>query len=347
MTASPDSPDGASDDAGTDTDKQTEPTRCGTVAIVGRPNVGKSTLLNRLVGQKLSITAHKPQTTRHAILGVHTHEHVQAIYVDTPGIHKHGKRALNQVLNRTAANSLHGVDVIVWVIQALAWNEHDERARSFIETAAETRIPLFVFVNKVDVVEPRSALLPFLSSLQLPGALQTVGGESAENPDSDQGALFNKVEIIPGSARQGTAVDDLQALIFEALPNAPHQFDEDDLTDRSSRFLAAEHVAEQLSRLLSDELPYALTVEIEQFVEEPNLLRIGAVIWVEKDSQKGIVIGKGGERLKDVGSRARQSLQKLFDQKIFLQLWVRVKAGWADDERALQSLGYGDTRSTD
>ena len=133
MTASPDSPDGASDDAGTDTDKQTEPTRCGTVAIVGRPNVGKSTLLNRLVGQKLSITAHKPQTTRHAILGVHTHEHVQAIYVDTPGIHKHGKRALNQVLNRTAANSLHGVDVIVWVIQALAWNEHDERARSFID----------------------------------------------------------------------------------------------------------------------------------------------------------------------------------------------------------------------
>jgi len=219
------------------------------------------------------------------------------------------------VLNRTAANSLHGVDVIVWVIQALAWNEHDERARSFIETAAEARIPLFVFVNKVDVVEPRSALLPFLSSLQLPG--------------------------------QGTAVDDLQALIFDALPRAPHQFDEDDLTDRSSRFLAAEHVREQLTRLLSDELPYALTVEIEQFVEEPNLLRIGAVIWVEKDSQKGIVIGKGGERLKDVGTRARQSLQKLFDQKIFLQLWVRVKAGWADDERALQSLGYGDTRSTD
>ena len=191
MTASPDSPGGASDDAGTNIDKQTEPTRCGTVAIVGRPNVGKTTLLNRLVGQKLSITAHKPQTTRHAILGVHTHEHVQAIYVDTPGIHKHGKRALNQVLNRTAANSLHGVDVIVWVIQALAWNEHDERARSFIETAAETRIPLFVFVNKVDVVEPRSALLPFLSSLQLPGALQTVGGESAENPDSDQLSLIH------------------------------------------------------------------------------------------------------------------------------------------------------------
>ncbi len=305
---------------------------CGNVAIVGRPNVGKSTLLNRLIGQKLSITARKPQTTRHAIIGVSTVDSYQAVYLDTPGIHQQGKRALNQVLNRTAANSLHDVDVVVWVIQALGWNEHDERARKFVEAAAHADVPLFMFINKVDRVEPRNRLLPFLDSLPVPE-----GADSEENP-----ATYSRVEVIPGSALKGTAVDVLQKQIFDALPEAPFRFAEDDLTDRSSRFLAAEHVREQLTRQLSDELPYALTVEIEQFNESPDLLRIGAVIWVEKDSQKGIVIGKKGERLKEVGSRARQSLQQLFERKVFLQLWVRVKAGWADDERALQSLGYTD-----
>ncbi len=305
---------------------------CGNVAIVGRPNVGKSTLLNRLVGQKLSITARKPQTTRHAIVGVSTIDDRQAIYVDTPGIHQQGKRALNQVLNRTAANTLHDVDVIVWVIQSLAWDEHDERARSLIEAAADVKVPLFVFVNKVDRVEPRSRLLPFLDSLPVPSA----------DALSEKAQCFSRVEIIPGSALKGTAVYVLQSQIFEALPESPFRFAEDDLTDRSSRFLASEHVREQLTRQLSDELPYALTVEIEQFNESPEMLRIGAVIWVDKDSQKGIVIGRKGERLKSVGTRARQSLQELFERKVFLQLWVRVKTGWADDERALQSLGYTD-----
>jgi len=293
-------------------------TRCGLVAIVGRPNVGKSTLLNRLLGQKLSITAHKPQTTRHAILGVHTVGNTQAIFTDTPGIHVKGKRMLNQVLNRTAANSMHGVDVVVFVVQAMAWNEHDDRALTLVRQAAGPDVSLFVFINKVDLVDKKQQLLPFLSSLQLPVA-------AGSNTDVDNNEVFAQVEVMPGSARAGTAVDILESKVLAALPEGPFQFDADDLTDRSSRFLAAEHVREQLTRLLSDELPYSLTVEIEQFVEEPDLLRIGAVIWVEKDSQKGIVIGKGGERLKAVGSRSRQS----------------IKSGWADDERALNSLGYG------
>jgi len=328
------------------TDKTTAPnnqassnTHCGLVAIVGRPNVGKSTLLNRLLGQKLSITAHKPQTTRHAILGVHTVGDTQAIFTDTPGIHVKGKRMLNQVLNRTAANSMHGVDVVVFVVQAMAWNEHDERALTLVRQAAGPDVSLFVFVNKVDLVDKKQQLLPFLSSLQLPLASDSKTKDS--NADHGGNEVFATVEVMPGSARAGTAVDILESKVLAALPKGPFQFDADDLTDRSSRFLAAEHVREQLTRLLSDELPYSLTVEIEQFAEEPDLLRIGAVIWVEKDSQKGIVIGKGGERLKAVGSRSRQSMEKLFGSKVFLQLWVRVKTGWADDERALNSLGYG------
>ena len=251
---------------------------------------------------------------------------------------------LNQVLNRTAANSMHGVDVVVFVVQAMAWNEHDERALTLVRQAAGPDVSLFVFVNKVDLVDKKQQLLPFLSSLQLPTDVESSVAESTTGESTDDAgkqAVFAHVEVMPGSARAGTAVDILESKVLAALPPGPFQFDADDLTDRSSRFLAAEHVREQLTRLLSDELPYSLTVEIEQFVEEANLLRIGAVIWVEKDSQKGIVIGKGGERLKAVGSRSRQSMEKLFGSKVFLQLWVRVKTGWADDERALNSLGYG------
>lgn len=298
-------------------------TRCGSIAIVGRPNVGKSTLLNRLIGQKLSITAHKPQTTRHNILGVKTVGDTQAIYIDTPGIHLHGKRALNQILNKSAASSLHDADVIILVVQSLVWNEHDQRAFDLVISAASSEpdspIPVYLFVNKTDLVENKNQLLPYLSSL----------------PESE-----HCTAVIPGSAKDSTALDTLEKAVFTHLPEGPFQFHEDDLTDRSSRFLAAEHVREQLTRLLSEELPYALTVEIEQFEESPKMMKIGAVIWVEKSSQKGIVIGKNGEKLKDVGTRARKSMEKLFGQKIFLQLWVRVKEGWADDERALRSLGY-------
>lgn len=291
-------------------------TRCGYIAIVGRPNVGKSTLLNRLLGQKLSITAHKPQTTRHAILGVSTHDDVQALYVDTPGIHLHGKRALNQVLNRTAAAAVHDVDVIALVVQSLVWNDDDQRA---LEIVQKTDVPCYLVINKVDQVRDKPLLLPYLASLPMFDTLQAV---------------------MPISARRGQGVEDLRTALEQHLPQGPFQFDPDDLTDRPARFLAAESVREQLTRFLSRELPYAITVEIEQFESSANLLTIGAVIWVEKDSQKGIVIGRNGEKLKETGTRARQSMETLFGNKVHLQLWVRVKDGWADDERALRSLGY-------
>ena len=291
-------------------------TRCGSVAIVGRPNVGKSTLLNRLVGQKLSITAHKPQTTRHAILGVCTNNDVQTLYVDTPGIHLHGKRTLNQVLNRTAAAAVYDVDAIILIVQAMVWNDDDQRASDIVQN---TGIPYFIAVNKVDEIKHKDVMLPFLSKLP-------------------QGEHLR--EIIPISARKGNGVGALEKAVSACLPEADFVYDEEELTDRSSRFLAAESVREQLTRFLSEELPYAISVEIEQFEEQASLLRIGAVIWVEKASQKGIVIGRNGERLKETGTRARKSMETLFQRKVFLQLWVRVKEGWADDERALRSLGY-------
>jgi len=291
-------------------------TRCGTAAIAGRPNVGKSTLLNRLIGQKLSITAHKPQTTRHSILGIHTEDKDQIVYVDTPGIHVQGKSALNQVLNRTASASLYDVDVILFLVQALSWSDDDQRAW---ELVCRADVPFYLVVNKVDVVTKKNQLLPFLAKL----------------PSHD-----NLKDVLIISAKKGSGIDLLTEKVKKHLPHAPWMFDEDDLTDRSSKFLAAEAVREPLTRILTDELPYSLTVEIEQFVEEPGLYRIGAVIWVEKQSQKGIVIGKGGARLKEVGTRARESLQNLYGVKVHLELWVRVKEGWADDERALRSLGF-------
>jgi len=291
-------------------------TRCGTAAIAGRPNVGKSTLLNRLIGQKLSITAHKPQTTRHSILGIHTEDKDQIVYVDTPGIHVQGKSALNQVLNRTASASLYDVDVILFLVQALSWSDDDQRAW---ELVCRADVPFYLVVNKVDVVTKKNQLLPFLAKL----------------PSHD-----NLKDVLIISAKKGSGIDLLTEKVKKHLPHAPWMFDEDDLTDRSSKFLAAEAVREPLTRILTDELPYSLTVEIEQFVEEPALYRIGAVIWVEKQSQKGIVIGKGGARLKEVGTRARESLQNLYGVKVHLELWVRVKEGWADDERALRSLGF-------
>ncbi|MGQ7846273.1 GTPase Era [Granulosicoccus sp. 3-233] len=293
-------------------------TYCGVVSIAGRPNVGKSTLLNRLIGQKLSITAHKPQTTRHSILGIQTSGDRQVIYVDTPGIHVTGTQRLNQVLNRTASTSLHDVDVIILVVQAMVWNEDDIRA---FELVSHSGVPFFIAVNKIDTVRRKEDMLPFLAKL----------------PDHEH---LQGVMLI--SAQKKSGLDLLEESVGKLIPQGPWQYGEDELTDRSSRFLAAEAVREQLTRLLSAELPYALSVEIETFEESPDLLRIGAVIWVDKPSQKGIVIGKGGAQLKEVGSRARGTLETLFGTKVFLQLWVRVKEGWADDERALRSLGYDD-----
>ena len=293
-------------------------TYCGVVSIAGRPNVGKSTLLNRLIGQKLSITAHKPQTTRHSILGIQTSGDRQVIYVDTPGIHVTGTHQLNRVLNRTASTSLHDVDVIILLVQAMVWNDDDRRAFELVSNAG---VPFFIAVNKIDTVRRKEDMLPFLAKL----------------PDHEQ---LQGVMLI--SAQKKSGLDALVQSVGTHIPEGPWQYGEDELTDRSSRFLAAEAVREQLTRLLSAELPYALSVEIETFEESSDLLRIGAVIWVDKPSQKGIVIGKGGAQLKEVGSRARGTLETLFGTKVFLQLWVRVKEGWADDERALRSLGYDD-----
>ena len=290
--------------------------RFGTVAVAGRPNVGKSTLVNRLVGQKLAITAHRPQTTRHSLMGIRTAGDVQCAFVDTPGIHVEARKRLNQVLNRTAAAALQGVDLALLVVQAGVWTEDDRRAW---DTVVGAEAAFALVVNKADLVKRKAQMLPWLAGLPTHERL---------------------VEVVIVSARSGNGIERLEALIESRMPPGDWRFEADELTDRSGRFLAAEAVREQLTRRLDAELPYALTVEIESFEEGAELHRIGAVIWVERPSQKGIVIGRGGERLKEIGRRARESMEALFGTKVFLETHVRVKEGWADDERALASLGY-------
>lgn len=293
--------------------------QCGYVALVGRPNVGKSTILNRLVGQKISITSRRPQTTRHRILGIKTEPHSQIVFVDTPGLHARQPRAMNRYLNRAAVDSLADVDVVVFVVEGTRWVEDDDWV---LEKLRRLSCPVIAAVNKVDCVADKAELLPVLQGL-------------AEK--------FEFADIIPLSAKSGDQLAQLEAAVLRHLPESPPLFDEDQVTDRSIRFMAAEMVREKLFRKLGEEIPYGLTVEIESFKEENRTLHIHALIWVEKSSHKPIVIGNKGSRLKEVGREARQDMQQAFDQKVFLQLWVKVKEGWADDERALQSLGYDDT----
>ena len=290
--------------------------RCGTIAIAGRPNVGKSTLLNRLIGQKLSITAHKPQTTRHAVLGINTRDDTQFIYIDTPGIHGGGKRTLNRVLNKTASTAATGADVLLLVVQALTWSQDDQMA---FEIVRKQELPWILVVNKVDRVTPKEKLLPWLQQLS---------------------ATEHALAVIPLSATKGHNVDVLEKQIEQVLPESEFIYDEESFTDRSSRFLASELVREQLTRFLSQELPYSISVEIEQFEDSGKMLSVSAVIWVEKQSQKSIVIGKGGAGLKEMGSRARKEMQLMFDRKVHLSLWVKVKDGWSDDANMIRSLGY-------
>lgn len=294
----------------------TEATRCGHVAIVGRPNVGKSTLLNRLIGQKLSITSRRPQTTRHQVLGIATDGPVQAIYVDTPGIHKAATRAINRYMNRAAVSVLDDVDVVVFVVEGLKWTEDDALV---LERLQATQCPVLLAVNKIDELADKTRLLPHLQWL-------------AQQRDF--------AEIVPLSAQGGHNVDTLAKLVAKRLPLQPHAFGPDELTDRSQRFLASELIREKVMRQIGDEIPYQLAVEIEQFREEGGLYRIHAAILVEKDGQKAIVIGRGGERLKNIGTQARIDMEKLFGCKVMLELWVKVRGGWADDDRALKSLGY-------
>ncbi|MGZ4954753.1 MAG: GTPase Era [Methylobacter sp.] len=291
---------------------------CGFVALIGRPNVGKSTLMNHLLKQKISITSRKPQTTRHRILGINTTDAGQAIYMDTPGMHNSEKRALNRYLNRTAETTLLGVDVIVWLIDGLSWHEYDEAIFKKLEQAG---LPVILAVNKVDKVADKEAILTFFNEAQ---------------------HRFPFKHLVPISALKRINLDQLESLIMALLPERDLIYPEDQVTDRSERFLAAEIVREKLTRRLGDELPYALTVEIERYEEKPNITKIYAIIWVERLTQKNIVIGKDGDMLKKVGTDARVDIEKLLGQKVYLQLWVKVKKGWSDSERALQSLGFND-----
>lgn len=292
--------------------------RCGYVALVGRPNVGKSTLMNRVLGQKLSIVTAKPQTTRQRIAGIKTTDRGQVVYIDTPGIHLAAKRALNRYMNRIARASFHDVDLILLLIEADRWTKQDEHVARAL---SKVDIPVLLVVNKIDRIADKTRLLQFLS-------------------DEVRTDRFSEVFLI--SARSGDGVERLENEVLASLPFSRPFYDEDMFTDRSERFLAAELVREQLMLRLHQELPYALTVEIEQFKRENGLVRIGAVIWVERDGQKQIVIGKGGNVLKKVGTQARHALQDLLDEKVFLQLFVKVSRDWSDNERALKQFGYDD-----
>jgi GTP-binding protein Era len=291
---------------------------CGYVALIGRPNVGKSTLMNHLLGQKLSITSRKPQTTRHRILGIKTTAAGQAIFMDTPGMHSDEKKVLNRYLNKTADSTLLGVDVVIWLLDGLYWHEYDEKIFQKLERAG---LPVILAINKVDKIKDKDAVLKFFAEAQQKYPFQ---------------------HIVPVSALKNTNLELLEQHIMALLPQAEPIYPEDQITDRPERFFAAEIIREKLTRRLGDELPYALTVEIERYEEFPELCKIYAAILVERDSQKSIVIGKQGEMLKKVGSEARVDIEKLIGQKVYLELWVKVKKGWSDNERALQSLGFSD-----
>jgi GTP-binding protein Era len=293
--------------------------RSGYCAIVGRPNVGKSTLLNRLVGQKLAITSRKPQTTRHSILGVKTTDQGQVVYVDTPGIHRRADHAMNRYLNRTAKSALIDVDVLLFVVEALCWTDEDQ---SVLDTIAKRKTPVMLLVNKIDTVKDKEQLLPYLAKIS---------------------AQHSFLEVIPLSAKKGGKnISSLEDKVFSCLPAGDLIFPEDQLSDRSERFFAAELVREQLTQRYAQEIPYALTVEIERFEEDNGLYRISALIWVERSGQKNIIIGNKGEALKEVGTAARIEMEKFFGTKVFLQLWVKVKKSWSSDEAALNRLGYSD-----
>lgn len=303
---------------GAETPQASDLTKAGYVAIVGRPNVGKSTLLNRILGQKISITSRKPQTTRHQILGVKTQGHVQVMYVDTPGLHKGRDQALNRYMNRAAASALSDVDLVVFVVDRTHWSDEDQLV---LEKVQRVSCPVILVVNKVDRLEDKDQLLPHLQTL-------------AER--------MNFAEVVPLSAAKGRNVDRLEQLISDRLPKGMHYFPEDQITDRSERFMAAELVREKIMRRLGDELPYQVTVEIETFQLEGEVLHINALILVERGGQKKIIIGNKGEQIKAIGRDARLDMEEMFGYKVMLKLWVKVKGGWADDERALRSLGYED-----
>lgn len=300
--------------------KQDSDTRqhCGYVAIIGRPNVGKSTLLNNILGMKLSITSRKPQTTRHQILGVKTTDNIQVIYVDTPGIHQRRGTAINKYMNRAATSVLNDVDVILFVVQVKQWTEEDQ---AIIEKLASVSCPVVLVVNKMDKLSSKKELLPLIDELS---------------------SHYDFAEIIPVSAMNGMNVDVLEQKILPLLPENDHFYPDDQVTDRSMRFLASEIIREKLVRELGQELPYTSTVDIDKYIEDEDLVRIHATIYVESTGQKAIIIGKKGARLKSIGTAARQDISKMIDSKVYINLWVKVREGWSNDERALRGLGYSE-----
>ncbi|CAM3721737.1 MAG: GTPase Era [Rahnella inusitata] len=292
---------------------------CGFVAIVGRPNVGKSTLLNELLGQKISITSRKPQTTRHRIMGIHTEGPYQAIYVDTPGLHMEEKRAINRLMNRAASSSIGDVELVIFVVEGTHWTPDDEMV---VNKLRDIKAPVLLAINKIDNVTDKSKLLPHLQFL------------------SEQ---MNFIDIVPMSAEKRINVDTIASIVRKRLPEAIHHFPEDYITDRSQRFMASEIIREKLMRFLGEELPYSVTVEIERFVSnERGGYDINGLILVEREGQKKMVIGNKGSKIKTIGIESRQDMENMFEAKVHLELWVKVKSGWADDERALRSLGYTD-----
>ncbi|MBT0730030.1 GTPase Era [Rosenbergiella nectarea] len=294
-------------------------THCGFIAIVGRPNVGKSTLLNQLLGQKVSITSRKPQTTRHRIMGIDTQGAYQAIYVDTPGLHIEEKRAINRLMNRAASSSIGDVELIVFVVEGTRWTEDDEMVLNKLKSV---KVPVILAINKIDNIQDKTILLPHIQQIS---------------------QKMNFADVVPLCAETGQNVDAIARIVHNTLPEADHHFPEDYVTDRSQRFMASEIIREKLMRFLGAELPYSVTVEIERFVtNERGGYDINGLILVEREGQKKMVIGNKGTKIKTIGIEARRDMEEMFESRVHLELWVKVKSGWADDERALRSLGYTD-----
>ncbi len=292
---------------------------CGFISIIGRPNVGKSTLLNKLLGQKVSITSRKPQTTRHRILGIHTEDAWQAIYVDTPGLHIEEKRAINRLMNRAANSAIGDVELIIFMVEGTRWTSDDEMV---LNKLRGSKVPVLLAINKVDNIADKSILLPHIQQIS---------------------QKMNFMDVVPISAEKGENVDLIAAIVRRCLPAAQHHFPEEFITDRSQRFMASELIREKLMRFLGAELPYSVTVEIEKFAaRERGGFDISGLILVEREGQKKMVIGNKGSKIKIIGIEARKEMEQMFSCKVHLELWVKVKSGWADDERALRSLGYID-----
>jgi len=294
--------------------------KSGYVALIGKPNTGKSTLMNALIGEKISITAHRPQTTRHQILGIKTTDGYQCIFVDTPGIHDNNKKLIHRYMNRAATSMLSDVDLICVLLEVKYFNKDDEKILNRVKDFDKVVIVL----NKIDQISKRDCL-PIMRRI----------AEYASGR-----------EIVPVSALEKDNLDRLETIIISRLPEGVPQFPDDQITDKSMRFIAAEIIREKLFRLLKQELPYSITVSVDHYKEEADLVRISATIWVERKSQKGIVIGKNGSLLKKIGTQARKDIQRLVENKVYLQLWVKIREDWADDEQSLAAFGYSDANQS-